>query len=179
MKLIGWAIALAAAWLTPAAAQAPASSPAQPACRRRASASRDARRPRRRAQSPAQPDCRRQPRRCRGSAPATSLPTPGIGQPDGRMGLQDQVTPIGEEAASFHNNWLLPLCAIISVFVLVLLLWAMVRYRRGANPMPSRNSHNTDDRGDLDAGPGADPGRDRDPVDPAARATHTRRRRPT
>ena len=43
----------------------------------------------------------------------------------------------------FHNNWLLPLCAIISVFVLVLLLYAMVRFRRGANPTPSRNSHNT------------------------------------
>ena len=26
-----------------------------------------------------------------------------------------QVTPIGEEAARFHDNWLLPLCAIISV----------------------------------------------------------------
>jgi cytochrome c oxidase subunit 2 len=29
------------------------------------------------------------------------------------------------------------------VFVLGLLLWAMVRYRRSANPTPSRNSHNT------------------------------------
>ncbi len=70
-------------------------------------------------------------------------PTPGIGQPDGRMMLQDQVTPIGEEAASFHDYWLLPLCALISAVVLGLLLWAMVRYRRSANPTPSRNSHNT------------------------------------
>jgi len=59
------------------------------------------------------------------------------------MMLQDQVTPIGEEAASFHDYWLLPLCAIISVIVLGLLLWAMIRYRRSANPTPSRNSHNT------------------------------------
>ena len=71
------------------------------------------------------------------------IPTPGIGEPDGRKGIQMQVTPIGEEAAAFHNNWLLPLCALISIFVLGLLLWAMVRYRRGANPTPSRNSHNT------------------------------------
>ena len=71
------------------------------------------------------------------------IPTPGIGEPDGRKGIQEQVTPIGEEAAAFHNNWLLLLCAIISIFVLALLLYAMVRYRRSANPTPSRNSHNT------------------------------------
>lgn len=71
------------------------------------------------------------------------IPTPGIGEPDGRMGLQTQVTPIGEEAAAFHNGPLLWLCAIISVFVLLLLLYTMVRYRRRANPNPSRNSHNT------------------------------------
>jgi cytochrome c oxidase subunit II len=70
-------------------------------------------------------------------------PTPGIGEPDGSKGIQPQVTPIGEEAASFHNNWLLPLCALISAFVLILLLYAIVRFRRGANPAPSRNSHNT------------------------------------
>jgi cytochrome c oxidase subunit 2 len=71
------------------------------------------------------------------------IPTAGIGEPDGRKGIQLQVTPIGEEAATFHNNWLLPLCALISIVVLGLLLWAMIRYRRGANPTPSRNSHNT------------------------------------
>src|SRR4029079_13566102 len=72
-----------------------------------------------------------------------AIPTPGIGEPDGRKGIQTQVTPIGQEAAGFHNNWLLPLCAVISVFVLVLMLYALVRFRRGANPTPSRNSHNT------------------------------------
>jgi cytochrome c oxidase subunit 2 len=59
------------------------------------------------------------------------------------MGLQNEVSPIGREAAAFHNNWLLPLCAIISIVVLVLLIVALVRFRRGANPVPSRNSHNT------------------------------------
>jgi cytochrome c oxidase subunit 2 len=70
-------------------------------------------------------------------------PTPGIGEPNGAKGIQPQVTPIGEEAAGFHDNILLPLCVAISIFVLALLLWAMIRYRRGANPTPSRNSHNT------------------------------------
>ena len=39
----------------------------------------------------------------RRAAPPRTAPTPGIGQPDGRMGLQDQVTPIGQEAAWFHD----------------------------------------------------------------------------
>ncbi|HEX3422986.1 MAG TPA: cytochrome c oxidase subunit II [Sphingomicrobium sp.] len=59
------------------------------------------------------------------------------------MSLQDQVTPIGREAAAFHNNWLLLVCAIICATVLVLLVYAMIRFRRSANPVPSRNSHNT------------------------------------
>lgn len=75
--------------------------------------------------------------------PGHMHPTAGVGVPDGRKGIQMQVTPIGQEASAFHNNWLLPLCAIISVFVLGLLVWTILRYRRGANPVPSRNSHNT------------------------------------
>jgi cytochrome c oxidase subunit 2 len=75
--------------------------------------------------------------------PGHMMPTPGIGEPDGRKGVQTQVTPIGEEASAFHNYWLLPLCAAISVLVLVLLIVALVKFRRGANPTPSRNSHNT------------------------------------
>ena len=82
-----------------------------------------------------------------GSAPATiaprTAPAPGIGQPDGRMGLQDQFSPIGQEAAFFHDIILMPLITIISLFVLALLGWVMIRYRRGANPEPSRNTHNT------------------------------------
>ncbi|HEV2747900.1 MAG TPA: cytochrome c oxidase subunit II [Allosphingosinicella sp.] len=72
-----------------------------------------------------------------------ATPRPGIGQPDGRMNLQDQFTPIGQEAASFHNVILLPVITAISVFVLLLMLFVVVRYRRSANPVPSRTTHNT------------------------------------
>src|SRR5690349_1021930 len=140
MRLIGWAIALAAAGLTPATAQAPATSPAP------APMSHDhsvmATPSAGTAQNPGQPDAAQPPAVVPGSV-GHALPTPGIGEPDGRKGIQMQVTPIGEEASHFHNNWLLPLCAVISIFVLGLLLYAMVRFRRGANPTPSRNSHNT------------------------------------
>jgi cytochrome c oxidase subunit 2 len=53
------------------------------------------------------------------------------------------VTEVGREAAGFHNNWLLVLCVIICAIVLALLGYAIVRFRRGANPTPSRTSHNT------------------------------------
>jgi cytochrome c oxidase subunit 2 len=72
-----------------------------------------------------------------------AAPTPGIGQPDGRMGLQEQVTPIGREAAWFHNVLLVPIITVISIFVLGLLLFVVVRFRRGANPVPTRTTHNT------------------------------------
>ncbi len=77
------------------------------------------------------------------AAPEALAPTPGIGQPDGRYGLQDMVTPIGEEAVWFHDVILLPVIFAISIFVLFLLLYVMVRFRRAANPTPSRNTHNT------------------------------------
>ena len=66
-----------------------------------------------------------------------------LGVPDGRKGLTDQVTAVGQQAADFHDNWLLVLCVVISVFVLGLLAYAMIRFRRSANPEPSRTSHNT------------------------------------
>src|SRR5438309_3085689 len=75
---------------------------------------------------------------------ARTSPTVGVGQPQaGTMRLQEQFTPIGKEAAWFHNKILIPLITAISLFVLVLLLWVVIRYRRGANPVPSRNTHNT------------------------------------
>ena len=140
MRLIGWAIALAAAGLTPAAAVAQAPTPAQNAAAAPAAGA-TATPPAGTAQDATKPDAA-QPAIVPGSV-GHMIPTAGVGEPDGRKGIQLQVTPIGEEAASFHNNWLLPLCAIISIFVLGLLVWTIVRYRRGANPTPSRNSHNT------------------------------------
>jgi cytochrome c oxidase subunit 2 len=135
MRLIGWAIALAAAGLTPAAAKGPASAPSQTAAATTSTP------PAGTAQDAAKPDAA-QPPVVYGSV-GHMIPTPGIGEPDGRKGIQDQVTPIGQEALGFHNNWLLPLCAVISVFVLVLMLFALWKFRRSASPTPSRNSHNT------------------------------------
>lgn len=141
MRLIGWAIALAAAGLTPAAAQTNASAPAQATSVPAATPSAGVTPPAGTAQNPGKPDAA-QPPIVYGSV-GHALPTPGIGEPDGRKGMQDQVTPIGREGIAFHNDWLLPLCAAISLFVLVLMVVVLFRFRRSAHPTPSRNSHNT------------------------------------
>ena len=77
------------------------------------------------------------------AATTRTAPTPAIGQPDGRLNLQDQFTPIGDQASWFHNMVLLPVIIGISLLVLILMLYAIVRFRRGANPVPSRTTHNT------------------------------------
>jgi cytochrome c oxidase subunit 2 len=75
---------------------------------------------------------------------STSLtPREGVGQPDGRMGLQDQYSPIGREAAGFHNYILMPAITIITLIVLGLMVYVILRYRRAAHPVPSRTTHNT------------------------------------
>lgn len=140
MRLIGWAIALAAAGLSPAAAQNVATASSQHGAAVSAPASAQTP-PAGTAQKAGKPDAAQPPIEV-GSV-GHAVPTPGIGQPDGGKGIQVQVTPIGKQAVAFHDYWLLTLCALISAFVLVLLVFTLVRYRRGANPTPSRNSHNT------------------------------------
>jgi cytochrome c oxidase subunit 2 len=75
--------------------------------------------------------------------PEFNTPTPGIGQPTDAISLQPQVTDIGLYAAWFHNWILLPIIFAVSLLVLALLAWVIVRYNRRANPTPSRTSHNT------------------------------------
>jgi cytochrome c oxidase subunit II len=136
MKLIGWAIALAAILATPAAAQSTVATN-QPA----AAASSAAPAGNAMAADPAGTGGAAQP----AAAPFHyAAPTPGVGEPvPGGWSTQPQVTEVGRDAAAFHNIWLLGLCALICAVVLILLLYVIVRYRRGANPTPSRTSHNT------------------------------------
>ena len=79
-------------------------------------------------------------------APAVELskPEPGIGMPVAdAIHIQPQFTEIGQDALWMHNAILMPIITVISLFVLGLLLWVIVRYRAKANPTPSKTSHNT------------------------------------
>jgi cytochrome c oxidase subunit 2 len=67
----------------------------------------------------------------------------GLGQPTPwQMDLQGSASPVMEEVASFHF-FLLWVIAVISAFVLALLLICIVRFNARANPTPSRTTHNT------------------------------------
>ena len=75
--------------------------------------------------------------------PAVAI-DPKIGQPvDGRIGTQPQFSPNGLRAKAMHDDILVPVITIISLFVLGLLIWAMAVYNRAANRTPSKTSHNT------------------------------------
>ena len=145
MKILGLVIALAAAGLSPLAAQTTAAATSEAAAAKNAAPAVTATAPVIQvvAPKPGIPVVATLEAATSKNALAEVVPTPGIGMPDGRMGLQDQVTPIGNEAANFHNHWLLPLCFGISIVVLLLLVTAIIKFRRSANPVPSRNSHNT------------------------------------
>ena len=69
---------------------------------------------------------------------------PDVGHPvAGRIGLQPQVTKNGIFAHWFHDSILFPVITAISLLVLALLMWVILRFRAAANPVPSRTSHNT------------------------------------
>lgn len=62
---------------------------------------------------------------------------------DWQIGFQDAATPVMDQVVWFHNRLLFPIIAMIVCLVLLLLVIAMVRYRKSANPAPSKTSHNT------------------------------------
>ncbi len=67
-----------------------------------------------------------------------------VGQPEpGGIWFQDQHSAIGKEALWMHDAVLTPIITVISIFVLFLLIWVVVRYNRKANPNPSKTSHNS------------------------------------
>jgi len=76
-------------------------------------------------------------------AGATAASADAIGQPrPWQLGLQPQVTEVGQRVDHLHNI-LLVIIALITVFVLALLLYVLVRFNEGRNPVPSRTTHNT------------------------------------
>jgi cytochrome c oxidase subunit 2 len=58
------------------------------------------------------------------------------------MGFQAAASPVMEQIEDFHRL-LLWIIVAVCLFVLALLVWIMVKYRAGANPVPSKVHHNT------------------------------------
>ncbi|MBY0618284.1 cytochrome c oxidase subunit II [Sphingomonas ursincola] len=71
-------------------------------------------------------------------------PTAGKGMPvDKGIDFQDQYSELGEYAHWLDTSVLLPIIVAISLLVLALLVWIIVRYRAAANPVASKVTHNT------------------------------------
>ena len=62
---------------------------------------------------------------------------------DWQLGFQPAASVVREHIDFLHNDILLPIITVISLFVLGLLLWVMIRYNAKRNPVPSKVSHNT------------------------------------
>ena len=78
-----------------------------------------------------------------GSSFTPMAPTEGKGMPVyAGIDVQDQHSEIGKFARNLHFGLFWVMVAI-SVFVLALLVWVVVRFNRRANPTPSKTTHNT------------------------------------
>ncbi|HEY0106559.1 MAG TPA: cytochrome c oxidase subunit II [Rhizomicrobium sp.] len=58
------------------------------------------------------------------------------------LGMQPAASPVMERIESFHTL-LVYIIVAISIFVLALLAWIVVRYNKRANPVPSKTHHNS------------------------------------
>jgi len=81
-----------------------------------------------------------------GAVSATALAAGGAAMAntpwDGGISLLPAKSPTAQEVHIFHNWVLMPVMVGISLFVLGLLIWVMLRYNAKANPTPKKFSHN-------------------------------------
>jgi len=60
-----------------------------------------------------------------------------------QLGFQPPATPVKDQIHWLHNDILMPIITLITVFVLGLLVYAMWRFHHTRNPVPTRITHNT------------------------------------
>jgi cytochrome c oxidase subunit 2 len=78
-----------------------------------------------------------------GGVTAAFAATAATGQPHPwQLGLQAGATPVMDDIIWFHD-FLLWIIAAITLFVLTLLVYVVLRFNARANPVPSRTTHNT------------------------------------
>lgn len=67
--------------------------------------------------------------------------TVGVPHP-GQMNLSEPATPVMERLVALHTG-LLWIITVITLFVLALMVYVMVKFRASANPVPSQTTHHT------------------------------------
>ena len=68
---------------------------------------------------------------------------PALADGYAQIGMEPAVTPIAHYMHWFHNDLLLPVIVVISLFVAGLLGYIVVRFNETANPIPSKTTHHT------------------------------------
>ena len=61
---------------------------------------------------------------------------------DWQLGFQEAASSTMRDIVNFHDKLLLPIIIAISVFVLFLMVYACIKFRASANPIPSKRTHN-------------------------------------
>lgn len=72
---------------------------------------------------------------------AGGLPALAAQPEPGAIGLQAAATPVMVDIVWFHDVVLTPLITAISLFVLGLLIYVVVKFNKKANPVPSKTTH--------------------------------------
>ena len=60
-----------------------------------------------------------------------------------QIGMMQPASTMAQDMVAFHDNLLLPIITVISLFVLALLIYVIFRFNERANPTPSRTTHHT------------------------------------
>ena len=78
-----------------------------------------------------------------GFAQSPSAPAGRVAEPHNwQLGFQQAATPVKERIGDFHNE-LLIIITLITLFVMGLLAYVILRFNARANPVPTRTTHNT------------------------------------
>lgn len=59
------------------------------------------------------------------------------------LGFKEGVSPVMRDISFFHDSILMPIIVIITLFVLALLIFVMVRFNEKANPTPATFTHHS------------------------------------
>lgn len=62
---------------------------------------------------------------------------------DKAYGFQPPATELAAQLQGFHDNLLFPVLTFVTVLVLALLVYVVVKFNRKANPVPTKTTHNT------------------------------------
>lgn len=62
---------------------------------------------------------------------------------DFQLGFQPAASPVRDQIDHLHNDILLPIITVITIFVLSLLVYVIVKFRASNHPVPTKTTHNT------------------------------------